>query len=174
MESRLGDIKLSLNGFDIESLEFLTQAAVKILRQELFRAGQVIQATVIKATPVGATGNLRRGWKIDVAGTLENPQIIISNPSEYLLPTELGRKSKFVPIEPLVLWVRRKLGIKPIKKATRVAWAISIWKSKNKTPGQKFVEEAVKVALPRAARQIKQIIEIRLTTILASGTTISA
>jgi len=50
------------------------------------------------------------------------------------------------PVEPIVGWVRRKLGIKDEKKARSIAWAIATDLKKNGTQEKPYMRPAIKAA----------------------------
>lgn len=120
--------------------------------QLLTAAALEVQRTVRLRSPVGATGYLRRSWSIQPAAPTRLVSSVYTN-VEYALPVELGRRAEWVPIAPLELWVRRKLGISE-PAATSVAWAISTKKSRTPTPGQFFFQRSLQETLPRIQRQL--------------------
>ncbi|HVL37308.1 MAG TPA: hypothetical protein VM489_16685, partial [Burkholderiales bacterium] len=50
---------------------------------------------------------------------------LVATPRAYAVPVELGTRPHFPPIEPLIDWVRAKLGIGEEKAARGVAFAIA-------------------------------------------------
>lgn len=132
----------------------------KALNSELHQGALYLQGQVQRATPVGVTGALRRGWFVaELPGSYGT--YVLSNTSEYLLPTEVGRKAAMPPVEPIELWVRRKLGIKR-PASWRAAWAIAIKKSKQATPGQFFARDAINKAIPGLEKLLIARIAARL------------
>jgi hypothetical protein len=82
---------------------------------------------IVKATPSGIGGRLRRSWSISPA-TLANPVAIIGSNSTYLLPLEMGRKpGKGISAEGqrgVALWARRVLKLDD-SKALGFAYLLS-------------------------------------------------
>ena len=113
-----------------------------------------------KATPVGATANLRRGWRMDVKGNPDSGNMVevtVTNPTQYLGTVELGRKAGPVSKEgvlSLQLWVQRKLGIGDVKKSLSIAYAIAANKKKKATPGQAFVQKTVDRVVPEVVSKV--------------------
>lgn len=128
----------------------------------LIKSGKYIHAELVKNTPVGATGNLRREWKMDVE-YVSSPmgrmvQVNIYNPAVYVEPTEFGRKAAPVSKEgrkSLELWVQRKLG-KTIAEAKPIAFLIARKKALHPTKGQHFVEKTLERVLPLIASRIAE------------------
>lgn len=84
----------------------------------------------------------------------------------YALPVELGARPHMPPVEPLVDWVRRKLG-KGGKEGRGVAWAVARKIAKKGTPAhhmfrdglaatQDQIGELLRDAAERAVRRISQ------------------
>lgn len=126
-----------------ETILTQTDAAAKAARRAVFvqlvAAASFLQGEIARATPVGVTGALRKSWTTfrDEA----NLRTGVTSGLVYVLPTELGRKAAMPPVEPIKLWVERKLGLSDPESAG-VAWAIAKKKSREFTPGQHFVEKA--------------------------------
>ena len=114
------------------------------LRQQLTGAGLYLEGELARATPA-YTGAAQRGWFTEYDD--DNQTARVANPLEYIVPLELGRRAAFVPVKPLELWVRRKLGVDD-KNARRIAFAISRKKARFPTPGLRFAQTAFEQALP--------------------------
>jgi hypothetical protein len=119
---------------------------------------RVLLAAVTGATPVGVSGDLRRGWYIDRP---KPAQRVVANEVEYLLPTELGRRASPCPIAPLSLWVQRKLQIPP-PAADHVAFLIARKKAQQDTPGQFFVKKTVDLLFPQFSEQVAGAVKLAL------------
>lgn len=121
----------------------------------LIQAGLYAQAELQRATPVGATGNMRRAWTMEVKyeetsmGRLA--RIEVHNPTLYLEPTESGRKAAPISktgMKSLELWVSRKIGA-AMGQAKSIAYAIARKKAMYPTPGQHFIEKTLESVIPR-------------------------
>jgi hypothetical protein len=152
-------IRLEQHGRVLTDLDGLLNSIKQAVNAELYGGALFLQGRVQRATPVGVTAALRRGWFVDY-GPGEN-QVTLGNPSEYLLATELGRRAAPVPIAPLELWVRRKLGI-PRPQSFSVAKAISWKKAHSRTPGKFFVKRAVDQAIPALERVLLRRVGLAL------------
>lgn len=151
-------VRIEIHGVLLTDPHTLLKKARLILDQELHVAGLFLQGKVQRATPVGVSGTLRKGWFVERQG---DGLYVLSNPAEYGLAVEKGRKAAYVPIKPLALWVRRKLGL-PAKKALGVAIAISKKKKLHATPGQHFAEQAVFGNVEAATRLLARTVGARL------------
>lgn len=88
-------------------------------------AGEFVAAEVARATPVGVTGILRRGWAVDHRpGQL---MVRVVNIMEYGPVLEGGRRAgaRWPPVFAIQLWVRRVLGVSEPKENARVAYLVS-------------------------------------------------
>lgn len=110
-----------------------------VYRQQLTGAGLFIQGEVQRNTPFGVTGAMQKAWFTEYHE--DEQQAVVSNPSEYILAVELGRKAAPVPIEPIRLWARRKLQLSE-RAAARAAFFIARKKRRQATPGQFFARDA--------------------------------
>ncbi len=118
-------IEIDLGGFQQLAGQF--KAAPEIALQELQKAmaeaDMLLKRLVQDALPT-ATGTLRasvfgveRATETGVIGLVGSPLI-------YAPPVELGTRPHFPPIEPLVDWVKLKLGV-PEKDARGVAFLVA-------------------------------------------------
>lgn len=86
-----------------------------------------LEADLIKASPVGVSGQLKQGWTFKGA-TMSDPVAVLSNTQAYLLPVEMGRlPGKGINQqgqESVALWAVRVLGAKP-GEAKGIAYALS-------------------------------------------------
>ena len=118
----------------------------QMVKRQLILASEFYVSEVKLKTPVGATNYLRDSW--DYGYSDQEQTSTIAPRAEYAIPVELGRKAAPVPIEPLTLWVRRKLGVSDAKQARGIAFAISRKKRTTPTPGQNFASETFAAVLP--------------------------
>lgn len=118
----------------------------------LVKAASFLQGEISRATPV-YTGQLRGGWQVvyDEANLVAR----VVNNVEHALPTELGRRAAMPPVEPIKLWVERKLGLKE-PESESVAWAIARKKAREFTPGQHFIERTFDSVVPALERLFEQ------------------
>ena len=131
---------------DVFSASRASSETRRVIGQQLTGAAFYLEGEMIQATPVGATGVLRASWASEYDP--QQMEATVFNNAEHMFPTELGRKAAWVPIKPLQLWVKRKLGISDEKKSLGVAIAISKHKSENPTEGQHFVQKTYDDAVP--------------------------
>ena len=107
---------------DIKGLAELQAAwkkAPQICREELeramYEADALIEREVKELTPSGASGGGAGGLKGSITSEIqvsENNVIgIVGTSMNYAVPVELGTVPHFPPIEPLIDWVRVKLGV---------------------------------------------------------------
>lgn len=99
------------------------------LERELWRAlldsGQLVKGAVQNRIEVGATRLLRGSVFFEPRRGAEEMTGVVGTPSAYALPVEDGARPHMPPVEPLVLWVRRKFGITDDDQAVSVAWAVA-------------------------------------------------
>ncbi len=116
---------------DIQGLAELKAAwaqAPEIARSELAtamaEADALLEREVKEATPTAQ--GLLRGSIFGVEDVSDTQVIgVVGTPMKYAIPVELGAKPHFPPIEPLIDWVRVKLGITGDKEAKGAAYAIA-------------------------------------------------
>ena len=87
------------------------------------------------------TGDYANSWR---ATATEDGYVLYnsSNPPEKAGVIELGRRAAPIPIEPLVHWVRRKLGCPDPRKQRSIAHAISRYASRHPREGLRVLERA--------------------------------
>jgi hypothetical protein len=88
----------------------------------LRRAAARGRALLVSRSPVGATGDFRRSWVVEV---LEDGSLEVDNTAPHAAIVELGSRPHMPPVEPLIEWCIRKLGMPPAQ-AQRVGWAIAM------------------------------------------------
>lgn len=106
-------------------------------------------------TPVGVIGALRGSiFTTNLTGTFKNLTGSVTTPSEYALPAEEGTKPHMPPVDPLILWVRRKgltTGILLSRlqgggregEERKIAWAIAMKIKKEGTKGAHMFRRAL-------------------------------
>lgn len=127
----------------------------------LKKSGEEFKQMLIEATPIGATGVLRKNWSMSIGrtGVSSLIEIEIENITDYIDPVEYGRKPApfgAAGIRALRLWVKKKLKIGNPVKAEKVAWAIAQSKKKKPTPGQNFVKKTMEEGMPEVIDRILQ------------------
>lgn len=135
------DVRTTGDAFDPGRVDSESAA---VYRQQLTGAGLYVEGEVRRGTPA-YTGDLQKNWFTEYRESAK--EVLVANPSEYALPMEFGRKPAWVPIEPLTLWVRRKLGVSDQKKAKGIAFVISRKKSQQPTPGVGFARTAFEASI---------------------------
>ena len=162
------DIRITVDkhGLLLSSPQKFDEQFMERFNQVLINGGRYLHAELQKNTPVGATGNLRREWKMDVVyvdGFSDGHggrmvQVNIYNPAVYIEPTEYGRRASPISKEgrkSLELWVTRKLG-KTLAEAKSIAFLIARKKALHPTKGQHFVYRTLGYALPLIAAKITE------------------
>lgn len=109
-----------------------------------------LQKEIQMKAPVGVSSQLKGSFVTVFAE--EGMKATIGSPLLYATPVELGRKPKWVPIAPLELWFRRKLGLDP-KEARSAAFALSRKKALSRTPGQDFFYSTIERMAPALVAQ---------------------
>ncbi|WP_127088330.1 hypothetical protein [Aquabacter cavernae] len=158
---------LSIN---IQVVDAALAAAPDILLEELAPAiveGQLLLEREVRELTPAYQGLLRDSigaQPLEMSGTVISGSV--GTALAYALPVELGARPHMPPVEPLVDWVRRKLG-KGGKEGRGVAWAIARKMAKKGTPGrfmfrdglaatQGQIGELLQAAAARAVRRIGQ------------------
>lgn len=109
------------------------QAVTKRIFKALKRATRRAQLLLQKESPVGVTGNYRAAWGDPPVETPDGFQI--ENKAPHAPIVEYGSRPHMPPVEPLILWCRRKLGLSE-KEAKRAGWAIAMHIREHGTKGQ--------------------------------------
>lgn len=96
------------------------------IEEGVLEAGMLLQRDVVERTP-RAAGTLRDSI-IAAAPERQGDAIlgVVGSPLAYAVPVELGTKPHMPPLQPIIDWVRLKLGLKG-KRAEKAAKAIR-WK----------------------------------------------
>lgn len=119
----------------------------QVVKKQLTLASEFYVSEVKQKTPVGVFNNLRDSW--DYRYDDQEQQSTIAPRAEYALAVELGRKpGKGIPIEPLTLWVRRKIGVSGERKAKSIAFLISRKAKRQGIKGQHFAGDTFTAVLP--------------------------
>lgn len=133
---------------------FDPDARERVIREKVAEAiagtALALQGKIQQAAPVGVSSQLRGSFA--TVFSEEGMRATIGSSVLYALPVELGRRPKWVPIQPLELWFRRKLGLDP-KEARRAAFATSRKKALTRTPGQNFFYKTIEQHAPAIAQQ---------------------
>lgn len=109
----------SMLQMDLQSFHALESAwnqAPHIVTEEMtaamWESELLLQRDIQEMTPVGAQGFLHSSIEADAPHVLANNVIgIVGTPLSYAEAVELGTKPHWAPIEPILDWVRHKLGI---------------------------------------------------------------
>ena len=138
--------------------EYMYGAILTALR----RIGKVMVPAVKSQTPVGATSKLRNSTVFQVMGKgremkLEVRQSAFSDTGfPYGVAVRLGTKPHFPPIEALIPWVKKKLGIGDEKEARTVAFLVARKISKVGTKGNPYHERVLRNQLGMIRRVINE------------------
>lgn len=143
-------------------LEHAPDEVVGALKLAMMEALELLASEAQERTPV-ATGNLRASI-FPVMPQVQGDAVIgavVSNqgqqgamlgmgsPLLYAVPVELGTKPHMPPLQPLIDWVKLKLGIRDPEERETVAQKIR-WKIyRHGTPGHRMFLRALEVCKPR-------------------------
>lgn len=140
----------------------MMEVVAEKLNKKILESASYIQAELIRNTPVGFTGKLRRDWRLEIEWTTENNvkmvKVTISNPSVYGVVVDEGRRAAPVSKEgrkSLEMWARRKLRVTE-KESKSVAFLIARKKSKFPTKGQNFIKKTLEEVMPRVISSIEK------------------
>lgn len=132
----------------------------QICREELGaamdEADALVEREVKELTPT-THGLLRGSISSEVSVGQDNVIGVVGTSMNYALPVEIGTRPHFPPIEPLIDWVRAKLGI-PEREARGVAFLVARKISRVGTEGAHMfgrgfdAVEAAVIAIFEAAR----------------------
>ena len=128
-------VKTFQNADKIIQAEFKTAMNKSVLK---------VAAAAKKAAPVGVSGELRASisGKVTPMGA-HDVEGRVGSPLPYATYVELGTRPHYPPLEPLVLWVQRKLSPANDWQAVMIARAIQLKIGRIGTKGVKFFEAAI-------------------------------
>jgi hypothetical protein len=131
--------------------------------------GALGQRLVVTAAPRGVSaggGGLRGSIFTELRGQPARRQAIVASSVFYAPVVEAGRRpgARRPPLEPIRLWVIRKLGISSLQ-ARQVAFLVARAIGRRGTKGQHMFERAAQQLLPIAASRF-QALEERIVRIL--------
>lgn len=115
---------------DIEQRKPVNAAAMErqadaAIEAGLTEMGEILVSAVKEETPLGATKILRGSIYSELRGTPVR-ELLVSTPHAYGAIVERGRQpGKFPKQGPILLWVKRKLGIADEKEAHSVAFLVA-------------------------------------------------
>jgi len=110
------------------------------------------EAIVVKAPRV--TGRLATSIELKIIETSDGTNARIGTSLLYFLPVELGQKPHWAPVEPFILWAKRKFGATE-EQAERIGYAVRASVRKKGTKGKHFTKNAILFSLER----IEKILE---------------
>jgi len=120
-------LDIDLSGIDetAANLDGLPADLEMALTIAMNKSLSLLQAEVSARTPIGVSGDLRKGINYQFISPF--PELVgsVGSPTPYAPPIEHGRKpGRMPPVDAIKFWVIRKLQI-PEEKAEGVAWAIA-------------------------------------------------
>lgn len=124
------------------------QNADKIIQQEfktaMSKSTIKVASAAKKGAPVGVSGELRASItsKVTPIGA-RDVEGRVGSPLPYAVYVEMGTRPHYPPLEPLVLWVQRKLSPSNDWQAVMIARAIQLKIGRVGTKGVKFLEAAI-------------------------------
>ena len=131
-------------GFELkfENLELFSKMAMKYpdaATKKMREAGVYAKNKLRAATPVGAYGHLKRGW---FQASVSPVTVILENRMSYGHYPDEGTAPHMPPLDPLLIWVRRKFGMSG-KEAYAAAKGVQRKISRKGLNAQKFVEKTL-------------------------------
>lgn len=141
---------IDFRGFDT-LMNALANLYPDVVAEEIYNTmelslGAFHQAVVVE-TPVN-TGVLRGSIATEITGTPVEMTGMVVTPLLYGWPVERGRMpGKMPPVEPIELWVIRKLGIQP-PESENVAFLIARSIGRKGTKGAAMFHKGYEAALP--------------------------
>lgn len=142
---------------NLRELQAQLRGSPKIVVEELERAtieaDQLIEREVKERVPRGAHGLLAQSVFSEEQVTENGALGVVGTPMNYAIAVELGTRPHFPPIEPLIDWVKAKLGIQEEKAARGAAFAIAKKISVRGTVGQ-FPFQLASIATEEGVRAI--------------------
>jgi len=131
-----------------------------ILQRELdnvmTQAVALLEREVKKLTPVGAFG-AQGGLLGSVAGEVKGRGTkavkgVVMSAHKYAEAVEKGTRPHFPPVDPVQLWVRKKLQIEGERESRQVAFKIAKYISRHGTKGQHMFEKGLEKGWPALKR----------------------
>jgi len=117
----------------------------------MFAGMALTKRRVQQFTPVGATGELRRGisWEVTKSREAIEGRVTVTGPAlSYVEPVEFGSRPHWPPVEPIRYWVLRVLGV-PAEEVSRVAFLVSRKIARIGTPKFRMFEQGWAEAEPK-------------------------
>lgn len=103
----------------------MEKQADDVIGASMTEMGLIFQRAVQVETPLGAT-KLLRGSVFSEPRGVPVREVIVGSTQLYAAPVERGRQpGKMPPVDPIALWVKRKLGAGSDKQAKQIAFAIA-------------------------------------------------
>lgn len=153
-------VDVNYNSLMFSDPEEFSRQVSSAVNESVIQGGYYLMGELMRNTPVGATANMRRNWKLSVSGDPNSGKMIeveVSNDTPYLKSVNDGRKAgpiSAIGMKSLQLWVKRKLSVSGDKESMSVAYKIAAKKKKYDTPGQGFVQKTAERAIPIAVKSI--------------------
>lgn len=145
----------------VKWLDEALDATYQELATGVWEAQLLFERHAKEGTPVGIGGGA--GLKGSIAAHL--PQVIdggvigiVGTSLAHAIPVEIGTKPHFPPIEPLDLWVQKKLGI-PADQSKSVAFAIAHTIARKGTKGVRMFGKAFEATEPRMKQMLTDAVQ---------------
>ncbi|MBF0416992.1 MAG: HK97 gp10 family phage protein [Magnetococcales bacterium] len=136
----VGALKLAM----MEALELLSSEA----QERTPIASGVLRASIFPVMPQ-VQGDAVIGAVVSSRDQTSGITLGMGSPLNYAVPVELGTKPHMPPLQPLIDWVKLKLGIRDPEERETVAQKIR-WKIyRHGTPGHRMFLRALEVCKPR-------------------------
>lgn len=120
-------MEIAIDFSALTALQAQLRKAPEIVREELLAAMTKADAMLLVAaktlTP-RASGQLKRSIISEERVKEFGVEGLVGSPLNYVTPVELGTKPHFPPIEPLIDWVKTRLGVSE-KEARGVAFLVA-------------------------------------------------
>jgi hypothetical protein len=120
---------------------------------------QFAEGQIAARTPVGVSGNLRKGLNHQILSPFPNLVGSVGSPQPYAPVMEEGRRpgAKMPPVDAIKIWVVRKLGVPP-EEADGVAFVIARSIARKGIEGRHMFKEGLEVSEPHINRLFDEAI----------------
>jgi ribosomal protein L18 len=159
-------VEIELKGLFFAKDKKFMRSILNDLNKKIITSAKFLESELIRNTPVGVTGKLRRDWKTEIEWSTENEvkmvKVTISNPSVYAQVVDEGRRAAPVSKEgrkSLELWAMRKLKVTE-KESKTVAFLIARKKANQPTKGKNFVRKTLDDVLPKIISDIEKSFDL--------------
>lgn len=171
MSGNLVGFEVEIKGLkeQLEKLEKFADIAEPELMIAMDQTVTTVQSEARSGAPVGVSGELRASINGKVTHTVgTDVRGVVGTSVLYGMPVERGTRPHYPPLEPLMLWVQRKLQV-PDGEVVGVARAIQRKIGRRGTKGKKFLEAGYQVSKDRIDRYFRSALERIVNRLAVNG-----